>query len=255
MINRAVIALIIVFLQAMPGSLMSQDINQLLQQGEALEKQFRDDDALKIYNEILVVQPDNVAGLSKSSELYSLLGKRQPSKDKQKKYYHTARALAARALKIKPDYAEANFAMAVAMGRIALVSSGEDKIKAVQDIKTYAEQCIRSDPSNYKGYHVLGKWHYEVSDLSAIEKWLVKVTYGGLPPASLDASIKNYEKSKQLNPGFLLNYLELAKAYKRKDQKNMVRSLLTQLEKLPPVSYDDAKIKGMGKKMLEDLKN
>ena len=139
------------------------------------------------------------------------------------------------------------------MGRMALISSGQDKIKAVKEIKQFADKCVQLDPSNYKGYHVLGKWHFEVSDLSTLERWLVKVTYGGLPPSSIDDAIINYDKSRQLNPGFLLNYLELAKAYLRKDDKKKARVMLNQLQKLPPTSSDDPKIKGLGKKMLDDL--
>jgi tetratricopeptide (TPR) repeat protein len=143
--------------------------------------------------------------------------------------------------------------MAISMGRMALIASGEEKIKAVKEIRRYADKCVELDPSNYKGYHVLGKWHYEVSDLSNLERWLVKVTYGGLPQASLDDAVKNYEKSKQLFPNFLLNYLELAKAYKRKNEKAKARVLLEQLQKMTPTASDDPKIKSLGKKMLDDL--
>jgi len=134
-----------------------------------------------------------------------------------------------------------------------LVSSGKEKVVAVKEIKTYADKCIQLDAKNFKGYHVLGKWHYEVSDLNAFERWIVKITYGALPPSSIDESIKNYEKSKQLSPGFLLNYLELAKAYKRKGEINKARVLLEQLQKLPPTASDDVKIKSLGRKLLDDL--
>jgi hypothetical protein len=92
-----------------------------------------------------------------------------------------------------------------------------------------------------------------VSDLNALEKWIVKITYGALPPSSLEDAIKNYEKSMQLAPGFLLNYLELAKAYKRNGEKNKAKVLLQQMQKLPPSTSDDPKIKSLGKKMLNDL--
>jgi tetratricopeptide (TPR) repeat protein len=253
MIKKLIISIVIFFSLINPMSLSAQDISLLLRQAETYEKAFRDNDALQKYGDILKKDPLNVVALYKSSELYSIIGKRQPTKEKQKEFYMKGVALARQAIKINPNSSDANFAMAVSMGRMALISSGQDKIKAVKDIKTYSDKCIQLDPSNYKGYHVLGKWHYEVSDLNSLEKWLVKVTYGGLPQASIEDAIKNYEKSRQLNPGFLLNYLELAKAYRRRNDNQKARSLLKYMLTLPPATSDDPKIKEHGKKLLDEL--
>lgn len=244
---------IILFCGILPVTFLGQDINVTLRQAESFEKSFKDDEALKKYLEALKFDPVNSFALCKTSELYNVIGKRQISKDKQKQYYTLGQQFARRALKVNPNNSEANFAMAISMGRIALISSGEEKINAVKDIKTYADRSIQLDPANYKGYHVLGKWHYEVSDLSMMEKVLVKITYGSLPESSLDDAIKNYEKSMHLNPAFLLNYLELAKAYRKKGEKNKARSLLLKLQKLPPSASDDFKIKSLGRKMLDEL--
>lgn len=233
--------------------LQAQNVTALMQQAQAFEKAFKDEDALKKYMEVLRLDPLNIDALCKTSELYNIIGKRLHSKEEQKKYYKTGESYARKAIRLNPNNSEANFAMAISMGRIALVSSGKDKVAAVKEIKTYADRCIQLDPKNFKGYHVLGKWHYEVSDLNSFERWIVKITFGALPASSLDESIKNYEKSKRLAPGFLLNYLELAKAYKRKGDIHKARALLEQLQKLPPSASDDVKIKSLGRELLDDL--
>lgn len=252
--SKTVLISFLVFLTGIiPALSVAQDINALMRQAEAAEKAFKDDDALAKYLEVIKIQPGNIDALCKASELYSVVGKRQEGKDKQKDYYNKGKQYAQRALAVNPNNSEANFAMAVSMGRMALISSGEEKIKAVKDVKTYADKCVKLDPKNFKGYHVLGKWHYEISNLNALERWLVKVVYGALPKSSLDDAAKYYEKSMQLNPSFLLNYLELAKVYKQKDQPEKARQLLNQLEKLPAQTSDDPKIKGLGRKLLDDL--
>ena len=251
--NAFILVLSIFFSATVPLTSGAQNITLLLQQAETLEKAFRDTEALKKYIEVLKYDPLNISALCKASELYSIIGKRQASKEKQKEYYKAGESYARKALKVNPNNSEANFAMAIAMGRIALMSSGKEKVMAVKEIKTYADKCIQFDPKNFKGYHVLGKWHYEVSDLSALERWIVKITYGELPASSLDYAIANYEKSMKLSPAFLLNYLELAKAYKRKGEKNKARTLLEQLQKLPPSASDDVKIKSLGRKLLNEL--
>lgn len=238
----------------LPLETMGQDINTLMKDAQQLEARFNDKEALNKYLEIYKYQQNNIVVLCRISELYALVGRREQSKDGQADFYKKAKAFAQHALRVNSNSSEANFVMALAMGRIALISSGEDKINAVKEIKSFAEKSIQLDPNYFKPYHILGKWHFEVSELSQFERWLLKVAYGSLPKSSLDTSIKFYEKSRQLNPGFLLNYLELARAYKRKDQENKSIELLTTMLKLPPSSSNDAHIKSEGKKLLEDLR-
>ena len=231
----------------------AQDTKTLLKDAQQLEIVFKDNDALQKYLQILKSEPNHLVALCKSSELYSKLGKRQTTKQKQSEFYVSAKQYAEKALKVNESSAEANFVMAMAMGRMAMQNSGKEKIKAVKDIKHYAERCIQLEPGNFKGYHVLAKWHYEVSDLSSLERWLVKITYGALPPSSLDDAIRNYEKSKQLNPGFILNYLELAKAYHRNDEDKKAIVHLQAMLKLPNTQADDNSIKDEGRKLLKEL--
>jgi tetratricopeptide (TPR) repeat protein len=232
----------------------AQDVNALLKEAQQSEAAFKDAEALQKYLEVLKAQPNNLTALTKASELYSILGKRQSAKEKQKEYYRSAHAYAQKALRVNPNSSDANVVMSLAMGRMALLSSGDEKIKAVKDVKNYSEKSIQLDPANFKGYHVLARWHYEVSDLNAVEKWLVKVAYEALPKASLEDAIKYYEKSKQINPSFVLNYLELAKAYHRKGNDKKAIELLEAMQKLPNKMSDDASIKVKGKKLLEEYR-
>jgi hypothetical protein len=50
--------------------LRAQDIPTLMQQGAALERSFRDQEALSKYSEVLEKDPANVTALCKVSQLY-----------------------------------------------------------------------------------------------------------------------------------------------------------------------------------------
>jgi tetratricopeptide (TPR) repeat protein len=232
----------------------AQDINALLKDAQQLEASFKEPEALQKYLDVLRYQPNNLTALIRTSELYSILGKHQGTKDKQKEYYRNARVYAQKALQVNGNSSDANVVMALAMGRMALISPGDEKIKAIKEVKTYSEKSIQLDPNNYKGYHVLAKWHYEVSDLNTVEKWLVKVAWEALPKASLEDAIRYFEKSKQLNPSFLLNYLELAKSWHRKGNDKKAVELLETMLKMPNKIAEDANIKVKGKKLLEEYK-
>lgn len=239
--NKVLISLLTILLMNIASP--AQDVETLLGQARQSEQAFNDQEALQRYQQVLKIQPNHLQALCKVSELYSLLGKRQAKKEDQNKYFRQAKTVAQQALQVNPQSPDANFVMALAMGRMAIISSGEEKIKAVKDIKSYAEKCIQLDPRNYKGYHILGRWHYEVSDLSSIEKWLVKVAYGALPPATLKDAMTFYEKSRQLNPGLSINYLELAKCYHRNDEDEKAVQMLKTLLTLPNTMIDDPIVK------------
>ena len=68
-------------------TLQAQDVALLFREAEQFEKAFRDNDALAKYLQILRHQPRNLDALCKVSELYSVIGKRLPGKEKQKEYY------------------------------------------------------------------------------------------------------------------------------------------------------------------------
>lgn len=248
---KPLVAFLVTMLLFLPGRNLAQDAAALIKEAEALEPTSQEA-ALKKYEAAHKLQNTNVYVLCKISVLCSTIGRRQPTKNGKINYYKAARSFAEVALRLKPDNSEANFAMAVAMGRMALVLGGKQKIEAVYDIKKYAELAIKYDPNNYKAYHVLGKWHYEVSNLNGVERTAAKVFYGGLPPASLKDAIYFYEKSKSINSEFLINYLELAKAYYANRETNKAIALLKQLANMPGKTQDDGWVKEEGKELLKE---
>jgi tetratricopeptide (TPR) repeat protein len=246
------LAYIFLLLLTIPAKNFGQDVVELQKEAERLEVT-NEEEAFKRYQEILNLQPLNVNALCKCSELCSTIGHRQASKTAQITYFKAGRHFAQTALRIEPTSSEANFAMCLAMGRIALISSGKEKIEAVSDIKRYAEISIKYDPTNFKPYHALGKWHYEVSDLSGLERTAAKLLYGGLPPATLKESIYYYDKSRILNPEFTLNYLELARCYHRNNQNPKAIEMLDKLMAMPVKTQDDTRVREEGKKLLKQF--
>ncbi len=236
-----------------PFLIFAQDITALQKEAERLEPTSEERAFLK-YQEILKLQPANITALCKSSELCSAIGRREPIKDKKLNYFKAGKRYAELALHINANSSEANFVMAIAMGRMALVSSGREKIAAVDEIKKYAELSIKCDPANYKPYHVLGRWHYEVSDLSGFERTMAKIFYGGVPPASLKEAIYNYEKCRSLVPDLKVNYLELAKCYHRNDENKKATDYLTRAISMPDKTPDDIRVRDEAKGLLKKWK-
>jgi len=221
----------------------SQTFDSLFQRGLQLEQTFNEKQALIKFQEAQKLNPCHLQTLCKCSDLYSRIGAREKNEKIKLDYFNSALFFAKKAYSISPDSDEANVEMRVALGRIALTKSGEDKIILVKEIKTFADKAIRINPNNFKAWHILGKWHYEISNLNFIEKAAIKIFYGGLPESSFKMSIKAYEKARSLNSKFCLNYLELAKAYQKNDNINQAITNLKLLLQIPNSIEDDVAIK------------
>jgi tetratricopeptide (TPR) repeat protein len=212
----------------------------------------KEQEAYVKFKEIVRLQPQHLYALNKCSELASRIGRMQTAKEKQADFYKAAKIYAERALKVNPKDSDANMVMSLAYGRMALLLSGKDKIQYVRDIKTFAERAVAYNAKNFKALHVLGKWHYEVSSLNAVEKGALKVFYGGLPKATYDSSLYFYQRAGALSPGFVLNYLEMAKVYYKQKNKTKAIELLRQAIKLPDTTSEDALVKKEAGELLKD---
>jgi tetratricopeptide (TPR) repeat protein len=242
--------LLTLFLIAYPCLLFSQDVGSLLKEADMQEKLFHENEAFLKYAEVLQKDPSNLLALWKCSELSSRLGARQPDKEKMRPYFLAAKNYAGAALRVNPNSSEANCAMAFALGRVSGISGTKERVELAKDVKGYAETAIKLDKDNFRAWHILGRWNYEVSNLNIAEKSFARVFYGRIPSATLDDAIFDFEKSRLLNPSFLLNYLELAKCYHRKGDDEKAIATLRTLLSMPNSMYDDIRAKTIARKLL-----
>ncbi len=233
----------------------AQDIAAMMKEADRLEFLPNEKAAFAKCKEILKLQPLNIYALNKASELCSRIGKRQTDVKQTEDYYTAAKTYANIALRINPNNSESNCVMAIAVGRSSLNKSGKEKIISAKELKKYVDIAIKNDPNNFKAWHVLGRWNYEISMLNGFEKAAVKLLFGGLPPASLNQSIAAFEKSYSITDGFLLNYLEMAKACDRNNQRARAIALLNKMLTKPNQTEDDPEIKELGRSMLKQWRS
>ncbi|MCW3093708.1 MAG: hypothetical protein JWP81_4777 [Ferruginibacter sp.] len=231
-------------------NLPAQDIASITREAVHLEQVPNEKAAFAKYKEVLKIQPVNQNALNKCSELCSRIGKRQADPKVMEDYYAAAKTYAGIALRINPNNSESNCVMAIALGRSSMNRSGKEKINTAKEIKRYIDVAIKNDPSNFKAWHVLGRWHYEISNLNSFERTAVKIFYGGVPAATLNESIAAFEKSQSITDGFILNYFEMAKAYKMNNQSAKAVAILTKMLSVPNQTEDDPGIKEDGRKLI-----
>jgi tetratricopeptide (TPR) repeat protein len=243
----------IFFAGLLPLRGVAQDSTVLIQKAARSEAAFREEEALGEYKAVLRVWPQQLTALVRCGDLCCTIGNRQTDREKKIDYFKAGYRYAQAAYRLDSTNSEVNIVMAFSLGRMVLIQTNKERVTAANDIKRYAENAIRYDPSNFKAYHILGRWHYEVSRLNFLERTFARWFYGSLPEASLSDAIRNYEKSMTLRPDFMLNYLELAKALHRDGQEERAVTLLRHMETLTDEMYDDRQVREEGRKLLTEL--
>jgi tetratricopeptide (TPR) repeat protein len=236
------------------GFLVAQDVNTFLKEAENFERSFKEPEALAKYKEVLIADANNMKVLVKAVELSTSIGARTVNKNDKRLQYETALAYAKRAITVDANNADANYAMACASGKMTEVADENKLIVAfVKDTKTYVDKALSINPNHAKANFTLGRWHFEMVNLSSFKKAAVKVLYGGLPPGTLEQAIEYFEKCKSIDPYFVINYYYLNKAYKADNKMAKQMEVLNKLVKLPTRAFDDIAMKAEAVKELQDL--
>jgi hypothetical protein len=245
---------LIIFFIFISTQLFSQQTDQALKEAVNLERSLKEEEAFDKYKQVLSADPKNVRALVRSSELCSAIGSRQVDKNAKGNYYNLARDYADKAIAIDSNSADAYYVRAVAAGKLTEVETENKKLVAdVKDIKTYVDKALAINPNHGKANYVLGKWNFEVLTLSWAKKAAVKVLFGGMPAATIENAFKYMEKCKTLEPYFVANYLDLAKAYKYDHKPEQAIAVLNQLIKLPVRTANDVALKTEGKNLLSEM--
>lgn len=253
--KRVAILILLSFACSFTAFAQSNNANETLQKANQLFSEYKEPQALEAYLSVLKSEPENCTALWNASYLYSRIGNRFDEKKKKVEYFKKAKELAEKALKVDSTDANSNFAMSVAMGRMALISSAKARVAASADIKHYAEQALKYDPHHAGAWHVLGRWNYKVANLNFAERFAAKVLFGGLPKGASDQNaINDYKKAIEYDGNTMMYYIDLAKVYKAEDQDQEAIQTLQKMLQLQPKTPDDPGFVEEAHKMLKKLK-
>ncbi|RPE09093.1 hypothetical protein EGT74_18975 [Chitinophaga lutea] len=231
----------------------AQSIEEIIAQAQQLDKQMKEGEALEKYREAVQVSPGHVLAFTQASLLAGREGARQKDKAAKQEFYNNAKVYAYEALKVEPENAEANYAMAMALNRIGQISGAKEKVAAAKEVKKYADLALKFKPDYAEAWHLIGRWNFDLYNLSTIEKAAAKVLFGGVPPGTMEEAIAAYEKCLKLKPAFVVNYYDLALAYRQNNQETLAMEVLNKGLRMRPIYQDDPGYKAEMKKMLEAM--
>lgn len=129
------------------------------------------------------------------------------------------------------------------------VASLKGKAKMADSVRIYAEKSIELNPNNDRSYHILGRWHYEVSKLSWFLRTLSKIVFNDSPEGSFQKAIGYFEHAIEISDLVVHRYF-LGLAYLEKGNKKEALNNFEYLQNLPLVQHNDAFFKEKAKKLI-----
>ena len=224
-----------------------------IEQGDSFERQFKSAEALAAYQKALAEKPDDSAVLRKIAKQYVEMALDAPGKSEKLRLAKAGYDTALKAKKLDPNNAEGRLTVAVAAARLGFYSDAKTKLELSKVVKQEASEAIRLKPGYALGWHMLGRWNYEISSLNLLLKKLAEVIYGKMPPASYEEAVRCLGEAAQLEPDNALFQAELGRGYVALGKKDEARRALEKSLTLPRRTKDDGEAQTRAKAALREL--
>lgn len=196
------------------------------------------DEAMSTLKQLDTDYPSTASILWRLSRVHVDIGEQTDSKKDKERWYRDALQIAEDAFEADSSDADVFLTLAIAMGRVALVSGTREKVERSRSVKENIDAAIGLDPANDASYHVRARWHYEVSSLGLFARTIVKVVYGGLPTASYEMAAQDYQLAIQ-HKDQIIHRLELGRTYIKLGENDRAREHLEKALSMPLIDPDD----------------
>jgi FimV-like protein len=234
----------------------SNNVSQLIAEGNSFsEKVFDNQKALDMYNKALSLSPNDYEILWRLSRTYVDIGEHLPTKtdaekEKQLEFYEKSLDFAKKAIAVNPNGAMGYTREAIANGRIALFRGVFESLSLVKKTRADCEKAISLDATEPAAYYVLGRTNAKLCEKPKFVRWPL-----GIGWANMDDAIKNYEKSIELRPNFIMYRLDCARAYVEMDEYKKAREHLVKIASLPKEDEDDDVFRKEASELLDKIKD
>jgi tetratricopeptide (TPR) repeat protein len=209
--------------------------------------------ALQHYEAAVSLDSQNVEGLWKAANTAIDLGEFNDAE--REKYYARGEELARLAVKANPNSSEAHFALAKAVGRVALSKGKREKVKYAREVHDEVNASLRLDQTNAGALHVLGMWNAEVMRLSRVERWAARNLLGGgvLGEANWDNAQQYLERAVSIEPSRITHRLDLAAVYADRGETAKAREQYETIARMAVADFNDPQYKQIAEERLRSL--
>ncbi len=203
--------------------------------------------------EWLKTSPDDVGVLWRLARAHFDVADQTDDIAIHKEHFYPGLEVAKKALELDPNSAKANHWYAVLIGKIGLLEGTEQKIINSYDVEKYALRAIELDPTYDGTYHVMGRWHFNVADLSWFERTIADLVYATPPKGSFKQAADFFQKAIDANANDIRHYLWLGKSLVEMDDEAGARQAIEKAASMTASNESDRLLQKEANSILEDL--
>jgi tetratricopeptide (TPR) repeat protein len=230
-----------------------ESFDDLLKEGKAFEKEFHAQDALPLYHAAEKLEPKNTELLVRIARQYRYLMTDASDTQEKLRLGRMALEYSTRAAECGPKNCDAQLAPAITLGKMLPYLPVKQQVAASPQIKESVDKALAVDSHNDTAWHVLGRWHRVLAEVSSAKRLVAGVIYGQLPKGSYEEAEQAMKKAIALNPNRLMHYIELGRIYAETGRKEEARELINKGLAMPDREKDDPETKQRGRETLAKL--
>ena len=229
------------------------DVVGVIAQGDACDRKYQPDQALKFYQQAEKEQPESASLLVKIARQHIYRMNSLGTDGEKLAEGKTALAYSERAVKLSPNECDPHLSVAICLGKITPFLGNRESVEASRRIKQSADLAVKLDPQNDLAWHILGRWNETLANLGSGKRLIAKIVYGEIPPASNAEAIRCFQKAISLKPNRLVHSIELGRTYAQMGNKDEARKWINKGLAMPNQDFDDPETKQRGRQTLADL--
>jgi tetratricopeptide (TPR) repeat protein len=212
----------------------SQELDQLLRNGDECFTRQATGEALRYYDQAYALSPQNSATLLRLVRTNCDLGWIHLRTDTSaQSYYLHAAAYADTLLSLNPNSPSAHFWVSLTQGSLIPFRSVSEKIHIGKEVRFHAEKAIELDSTFALAYVILAVFERESSQLSWFERTIARIVFGADIGGSLEHSEELLEKSIQYDQRNTYAFYEMYWTCMAMGKKNAAAESLRQVLALP----------------------
>lgn len=232
---------------------LAQTVPTFIAKGDVPDRAFKPNEALQSYLPAEKLDPDNPDILLRIARQYRHLMSDAATAPQKLKFGHLSLAYANRAAALAPNDSEAQLSPAITYGKMMPYLGKKEQVEATPKIKTAADRALKLDSRNDSAWHVLGRWHQSLANVTGLKRGFGEILYGKLPVGSNTESIKCFEKAIAINPRRLRHYIEEGRTYAQMGDNATAKRFLNKGMAMPDVEKDDPEMKARGREALAKI--
>ena len=160
---------------------------------------------------------------------------------------------AKKALELDDSRAEGHKWYGILIGKVGELEGTKQKILNSYEVKDHTLKAIELDPEDDGNFHVMGRWHYTLADLSWVERKIAGLIYAKPPQASFEEAAEYFQKAITLEPTDIRNHLWLGNTYVALDNDAAAKDEYNTAIAITAENDSDRKLQKEAQELLSDL--